>query len=58
VVPGRSLWFTAGTPWQGDSCIGSKTSINFGRFKNQVGALTLEDLIGFYQRAYEGESDG
>ena len=24
---------------QGDSCIGSKTSINFGRFKNQVGGF-------------------
>ncbi|WP_150081661.1 AroB-related putative sugar phosphate phospholyase (cyclizing) [Chlorobium limicola] len=29
---------------QGDSCIGSKTSINFGRFKNQVG--------GFYPPSY------
>ena len=24
---------------QGDSCIGSKTSINFGKFKNQVGGF-------------------
>ena len=24
---------------QGDSCIGSKTSINFGKFKNQIGGF-------------------
>lgn len=37
-----------GVPWvfypttllaQGDSCIGSKTSVNFGRFKNQLGGF-------------------
>lgn len=42
-----------GVPWifypttllaQGDSCIGSKTSVNFGRFKNQLG--------GFYPPAH------
>ena len=24
---------------QGDSCIGSKTSINFGKYKNQIGGF-------------------
>jgi len=30
---------------QGDSCIGSKTSINFGKFKNQVGGFYPPDNI-------------
>jgi len=30
---------------QGDSCIGSKTSINFGEYKNQVGGFYPPDVI-------------
>jgi len=33
------LFFPTTLLAQGDSCIGSKTSINFGRFKNQVGGF-------------------
>jgi len=33
---------------QGDSCIGSKTSINFGEFKNQVGGFYPPNTIFIY----------
>ena len=33
---------------QGDSCIGSKTSINFGNFKNQVGGFYPPNKIFIY----------
>lgn len=33
---------------QGDSCIGSKTSINFGEFKNQVGGFYPPNTIYIY----------
>lgn len=33
---------------QGDSCIGSKTSINFGKFKNQVGGFYPPNKVIIY----------
>jgi 3-dehydroquinate synthase len=33
------LFFPTSLLAQGDSCIGSKTSINFGKFKNQIGGF-------------------
>lgn len=33
---------------QGDSCIGSKTSINFGEFKNQIGGFYPPNAIYIY----------
>lgn len=38
---------------QGDSCIGSKTSINFGDFKNQVGGFYPPNKIYVYPKFLE-----
>tara|TARA_B100002052_G_C15870769_1_gene594574 strand:+ start:1415 stop:2500 length:1086 start_codon:yes stop_codon:yes gene_type:complete len=38
---------------QGDSCIGSKTSINFGAFKNQVGGFYPPNKIYVYTKFLE-----
>ena len=41
---------------QGDSCIGSKTSINFGKFKNQVGGFYPPCKIYVYPKFLESLS--
>ncbi|MBT7092849.1 MAG: 3-dehydroquinate synthase [Bacteroidetes bacterium] len=42
------LFFPTTLLAQGDSCIGSKTSINFGEFKNQVGGFYPPNKILIY----------
>lgn len=42
------LFFPTTLLAQGDSCIGSKTSINFGSYKNQVGGFYPPDKIFIY----------
>ena len=42
------LFFPTTLLAQGDSCIGSKTSINFGEFKNQVGGFYPPNKIIIY----------
>ena len=42
------LFFPSTLLSQGDSCIGSKTSINFGKFKNQVGGFYPPNKILIY----------
>jgi 3-dehydroquinate synthase len=44
----RWLFFPTTLLAQGDSCIGSKTSINFGEFKNQVGGFYPPNKIIIY----------
>src|SRR3989338_1743424 len=39
------LFFPTTLLAQGDSCIGSKTSINFGEYKNQVGGFYPPKLM-------------
>ena len=39
------LFFPTTLLAQGDSCIGSKTSINFGEYKNQLGGFYPPDII-------------
>jgi 3-dehydroquinate synthase len=42
------LFFPSTLLSQGDSCIGSKTSINFGKYKNQVGGFYPPNKIFIY----------
>lgn len=42
------IFFPTSLLAQGDSCIGSKTSINFGEFKNQVGGFYPPNKIFIY----------
>jgi 3-dehydroquinate synthase len=42
---------------QGDSCIGSKTSINFGEYKNQVGGFYPPNQIFIYPQFIDTLSD-
>lgn len=42
---------------QGDSCIGSKTSINFGEFKNQIGGFYPPNRIYIYPGFIDTLSD-
>lgn len=42
------LFFPTSLLAQGDSCIGSKTSINFGEFKNQVGGFYPPNKVFIY----------
>jgi 3-dehydroquinate synthase len=42
---------------QGDSCIGSKTSINFEEYKNQLGGFYPPHLIYIYSKFIESLSD-
>ncbi len=42
---------------QGDSCIGSKTSINFGEFKNQVGGFYPPNKIFIYPKFIDTLTD-
>ncbi len=44
----RWVFFPTTLLSQGDSCIGSKTSINFGEFKNQVGGFYPPQKIFIY----------
>ncbi len=42
------LFFPSTLLSQGDSCIGSKTSINFGKYKNQIGGFYPPNKIFIY----------
>ena len=44
------LFFPSTLLSQGDSCIGSKTSINFGKYKNQVGGFYPPNKIFIYSQ--------
>ena len=51
------LFFPTTLLAQGDSCIGSKTSINFGEFKNQVGGFYPPNHIFIYLKFLDTLND-
>lgn len=51
------LFFPTTLLAQGDSCIGSKTSINFGEYKNQVGGFYPPNKILIYPRFIDSLSE-
>jgi 3-dehydroquinate synthase len=51
------LFFPTTLLAQGDSCIGSKTSINFGEYKNQVGGFYPPNKIYIYPEFLASLSD-
>lgn len=51
------LFFPTSLLAQGDSCIGSKTSINFGEFKNQIGGFYPPNKIFIYPEFIQTLSD-
>lgn len=51
------IFFPTSLLAQGDSCIGSKTSINFGEFKNQIGGFYPPNRIFIYPGFIDTLSD-
>ncbi len=51
------IFFPTSLLAQGDSCIGSKTSINFGEYKNQVGGFYPPNQINIYPGFIDTLSD-